>query len=198
MLTLNTSYFNFIIKCFKTVGLWRSQYYGWRKTIADVIFFVHFVLIVCGLVLLEFIAMFQSFGSDYIEFLKTMGTTSYHIICIVCIIRFNSAFKSIVRIIEILQRKCESKSEMEANRKSFYVLLVFMMVGCISISISYGSALFFPSKEYDSSVNISVIKWRKPYSSYNFLNETKTSGFLLDFIFQMYSIVYMSACFICK
>lgn len=150
--------------------------------------------------------MYLQFGSDLIELLKTLGTTSYHIICIVCIMRFNMAFGKILRIFEILGRE-EFKefvedggqaADREANKKSYLVLLAFMMVGCTSLSTSYGSALLFPSKQFDEGLNASVAKWSKPYSSHSFLNDDHTASFLVDFSYQMYSIVYMSACFICK
>lgn len=205
-------YFEAIIKCFSAVGMWRLQYAGWRKVIADVLFFSHFATVVCSFVVFEFIFMFQSFGNDYIELLKTLGTTSYHLICVSFIIRFNTEKKKIAEMIATLQRdtfkdlfqqdkkmlQLYEEIEGKAHRTSFAILIAFMFIGSSSLSTSYCSAFLFPGHEFDSASEESISKRKKPYNSYTFLNLENTSCFILDTVYQAYSIVYMSACFVCK
>lgn len=85
-----SSFLEFSIKFFKLLGLWRLQYNGCKRRVIDVIFYTHYLITVCGLVLLEFIFMCQ-FYNDYIEFLKTFGTASYHIICITTILQLHGS-----------------------------------------------------------------------------------------------------------
>lgn len=187
--------------------MWPTETNRGEKFVGRIIFVTHFMITMCLLIVLEFIYMYQSVESHYNEFVKTVGTTSYHIFCAIGIIHWFVVRERSAEILNILNRESfktfiVNKTDYDICKKTqtraAMLIYLFSVPALCSLSFSYISALAFPTETYEATTNSTKTLWMKPYNSYSFLNVEKRKNFVLDLVFQLYSIAYTTLCFLCK
>lgn len=178
---MNTKVWKTHIFLLKSIGLWPTPTNQPFRTI----FWLHFTGTGCLLIIFELtsLAILANDG-NFIEFVKTLGTTPYHIIGVATMVLWLKNFPLAMKIYEQINREsfakfCACKANGKFVRKSFakaefwsrVVLASFVFAATCSLSNSYVGVCLFPERRYNNETGRFLRM--KPYESYTFLNLEK-------------------------
>lgn len=210
VVTMNANLWRIHIGLLKSVGLWPSNQNGVSRLLLKTLFWVHFLLTAVLFIFQELLYMFF-YSQDFLELLKTIAATSYHVVCLLTMIQWLFLCSSAQEILTVLNRNkfkefCErycSRWFLEevfskAKFMSLTALSVFVSSAFLSLTSSYVSVWIFPEECFDIRTNEMKIYRTRPYYSYTFFNLNETGGFLMDTFFQWYTIFYLTIGFLCK
>lgn len=185
--TMNTSLWNLYIFLFKCVGLWPKEHKGIKTILMKSLFWSHFMGTVVLLILFEITYLIMSVNVNFMEFVKTLGTTTYHVICAATMIFWLFERNKIEELFALLNRSsfmtiCAGSRNQtfvteSFSRAKFWSLLLlysFIFAAFSSLGLSYIGISLFPEKVYSNGTG--EFYRMKPYNSYTFLNLEKVSA----------------------
>lgn len=146
------------------------------------LFWLHFVGTVVLLIVFEIMYLIMSVNVNFMEFVKTLGTTVYHVICAATMIFWLFERRKIEELVALLNRNsfikvCAGKQMFVAEsfaRAKFWslaLLYCFIFAAFSSLGLSYVGISLFPDKNGTDEFHR-----MKPYNSYTFLNLEKVSA----------------------
>lgn len=192
----------------KILGLWPTAQKG-IALILKTLFVAHLSATTITLVILEF--MYLLFDSEnYYDFLKSIGTVSYHSICVLRILHWISIQKQAEKIWKMLERETFEAFMSHANKQqecrrfmesaswlSFAMCYMMNIGGFLSLLISYVETLIAPVEEYDYMQNRTITKRVFPYNSYSITKSNSTRVFIFKFLYNLYTMHYTNLCIMC-
>lgn len=181
---MNAKVWNLHIFLLKCIGLWPTP----TNPLLRTIFWLHFtgtgvLLIIFELTSLTILAN----DGNFVEFVKTLGTTPYHIIGVATMVLWLKNYPLAVKIYEQINREsfrefCANTADRKFVAKSFakaqfwsrVVLASFVTAANCSLLNSYVGVCLFPERRYNNQTGRFLRM--KPYDSYTFLNLEKVSA----------------------